>query len=162
MIRRSTEDVQLNVASMLDMAFQLLTFFILTFRPLPLEPAVLVQLPRPVAAFRSDPTVKPGEKEGDVRGIKSLVISVYSESGGIDAMQIGDTRLASLAGLRRKLETIFASRDNPFEQIILNVSDVLRYGETMRVADVCFQQQLRDGKPVGKISFTTMGRVARG
>ena len=29
----SQEEVELNLAAMLDMAFQLLTFFILTFRP---------------------------------------------------------------------------------------------------------------------------------
>ena len=34
---RSTEDVTLNVTAMLDMAFQLLAFFILTFRPPPGE-----------------------------------------------------------------------------------------------------------------------------
>jgi len=30
-------DVQLNMAAMLDMAFQLLAFFILTYRPAPVE-----------------------------------------------------------------------------------------------------------------------------
>ena len=38
--RHSAEGVELNVTAMLDMAFQLLAFFILTFRPGPLEPAV--------------------------------------------------------------------------------------------------------------------------
>ena len=32
---RGKEEVELNLAAMLDMAFQLLAFFILTFRPSP-------------------------------------------------------------------------------------------------------------------------------
>ena len=35
--KRNQGDVELNLAAMLDMAFQLLTFFILTFRPSPVE-----------------------------------------------------------------------------------------------------------------------------
>ncbi len=35
--KRKQGEVELNMASMLDMAFQLLTFFILTFRPPPAE-----------------------------------------------------------------------------------------------------------------------------
>ena len=35
--RRKQGDVELNLAAMLDMAFQLLTFFILTFKPPPAE-----------------------------------------------------------------------------------------------------------------------------
>ena len=33
--RRTQSEVELNLAAMLDMAFQLLTFFILTFKPAP-------------------------------------------------------------------------------------------------------------------------------
>ena len=32
---KSNDEVELNLAAMLDMAFQLLTFFILTFKPAP-------------------------------------------------------------------------------------------------------------------------------
>ena len=35
--KNAQEEVELNLAAMLDMAFQLLTFFILTFRPPPVE-----------------------------------------------------------------------------------------------------------------------------
>ena len=43
--QHSAEDVELNVTAMLDMAFQLLAFFVLTFRPGPFEPAVQLHLP---------------------------------------------------------------------------------------------------------------------
>jgi biopolymer transport protein ExbD len=35
--KRNQGEVELNLAAMLDMAFQLLTFFILTFKPAPVE-----------------------------------------------------------------------------------------------------------------------------
>ena len=47
--RRKQEDVELNVTAMLDMAFQLLTFFILTFRPAPIEGQISLRLPPPQA-----------------------------------------------------------------------------------------------------------------
>ena len=45
--RKKQEGVELNLAAMLDMAFQLLTFFILTFRPAPVEGQVDLLLPPP-------------------------------------------------------------------------------------------------------------------
>ena len=45
--QRPQSEVELNVASMLDMAFQLLAFFILTFRPAPLEGQISLRLPPP-------------------------------------------------------------------------------------------------------------------
>ena len=47
--RRSQSEVELNLAAMLDMAFQLLTFFILTFRPAPIEGQISLRLPPPQA-----------------------------------------------------------------------------------------------------------------
>ena len=49
--RPSQEDVELNVTAMLDMAFQLLAFFVLTFRPPPGEDQIYLKLPpaQPVA-----------------------------------------------------------------------------------------------------------------
>ena len=44
---RSQEEVELNLAAMLDMAFQLLAFFILTFQAGPLEGQINLRLPPP-------------------------------------------------------------------------------------------------------------------
>ncbi len=38
-------EVELNMAAMLDMAFQLLAFFILTFRPSPVESQISLRMP---------------------------------------------------------------------------------------------------------------------
>ncbi len=40
------EAVELNLAAMLDMAFQLLAFFILTFKPAPVEGDIALRMPQ--------------------------------------------------------------------------------------------------------------------
>ena len=47
-------EVELNLTAMLDMAFQLLAFFILTFKPAPMEGYIALRMPPPQA------TTKPG------------------------------------------------------------------------------------------------------
>ena len=47
--RAGDEEVELNLAAMLDMAFQLLTFFILTFKPAPVEGQISLHMPPPQA-----------------------------------------------------------------------------------------------------------------
>ena len=42
-------EVQINLAAMLDMAFQLLAFFILTFRPAPIEGHFQLHMPPPTS-----------------------------------------------------------------------------------------------------------------
>ncbi len=44
--RKVPEEVELNLAAMLDMAFQLLTFFVLTFKPAPVEGQIALQCRR--------------------------------------------------------------------------------------------------------------------
>ena len=44
---KKDENVELNVTAMLDMAFQLLAFFILTFKPPPGEDQIYLKLPPP-------------------------------------------------------------------------------------------------------------------
>ena len=74
-------EVELNLASMLDMAFQLLAFFILTFHPSPIEGQLLLHLPPAVARHerRSD---KPDTAETlDAGGTtaKTLELSVFAD-----------------------------------------------------------------------------------
>ncbi len=45
--RHNPSEVELNLAAMLDMAFQLLAFFVLTFRPPPAESQISLRLPPP-------------------------------------------------------------------------------------------------------------------
>lgn len=59
--KHNGDGVELNLAAMLDMAFQLLAFFIMTFKPAPIEGQINLKLPppKPVAG------VQGGEKAGN-------------------------------------------------------------------------------------------------
>ena len=59
--RRSQSEVELNLAAMLDMAFQLLAFFVLTFRPPPLEGQISLRLPPPLPVTGAKTGENPGE-----------------------------------------------------------------------------------------------------
>jgi biopolymer transport protein ExbD len=156
-VRRSGEDVELNVASMLDLAFQLLTFFILTFRPPPVESEIAMRMPPAMPAVRTDALPPPsGKQPVEVQGVNTLAIRLFSESGGLDHISVGEVSMRDLAELREKMKDFFGDRSSPFEQVVLQVSCHLRYGEMFKVLDLCAQQRLPDGQPLGKLSFVVM------
>jgi biopolymer transport protein ExbD len=160
--RRSSEQVELNVAAMLDMAFQLLTFFILTFRPPPVEEGFVMNLPPP-KPVQTNLVVEPWElspvpsTEPVVRGVDSLTVSVFSRSGGIDRIRVGGEQIVEgLGDLHHKLSELFGARESPFEQVVLQVGRNLRYGETLQVLGVCMQQKLPTTGKQPKLSFIVM------
>jgi biopolymer transport protein ExbD len=162
--RHSQPDVELNLAAMLDMAFQLLTFFILTFRPAPIEGQISLRLPPPQAVV----VVKDAEKAGQdtantnpVQGVNTLTISVFTNpnSGTIEGLGVGETQVTGIAALKGKLKEVFADEGNPFDQVLIQVSDTCRYDELMKVVDVCTQQEItQDGKKqkLSKLSFVEL------
>src|SRR5579871_6769400 len=91
--RAKHEEVELNLAAMLDMAFQLLTFFILTFKPMPVEGQISMRMPPPhPIATLANKGENPGQedKNGDVKGYNTLAIYLTSDdNGGLDRMAIG-------------------------------------------------------------------------
>src|SRR5262245_59305050 len=91
---RSHGEVELNMAAMLDMAFQLLAFFILTFRPSAVESQVSLRMPP--AKITSEGTsgqinLTP-EPEKDFGEL--LELRVYSTDGEISRIQIGGQALS--------------------------------------------------------------------
>ncbi len=157
--RRSGEEVELNLAAMLDMAFQLLTFFILTFKPAPVEGQVNLRLPPPVGITR-DGSGKPGEDtsaEKPPQGLTTLTIGAFSDANGaLSALSVGETQVASLQALDYRLQTVFADKTTPFDQVIIQVGQNLRYDELMRVIEVCTRQKLPDGSRLSKLSFVEL------
>jgi biopolymer transport protein ExbD len=168
---RSSEEVELNLASMLDMAFQLLAFFILTFQPPPAEMQILMRMPPAQAvlgggtqAAGSDETKKPEE----VKPVKTLLVTVLAaENGGIMApMQVGvpgqKEGLANipvdkeLNALTNELDKYFKGSADAFDQVIVQASPELCYGELMRVVEVCSKQKFSDGTLLKKLSFVAL------
>jgi biopolymer transport protein ExbD len=158
--RDSGEDVTLNMAAMLDMAFQLLTFFILTFKPSPMEGQISMRLPPPQAIVTKTNQAQAGadtSRKDLVAGVTTLVISVYSNPAGrIDGFQVGEEGVPGLGALHKKLQTVFRDPTNPFEQVILQVEETLRYEELMRVVELCAAQTMPDGTPLSKLSFVEL------
>ena len=76
---RSKHDVELNLAAMLDMAFQLLAFFILTFRPSPVEGELALNLPPPRAVARPVEAGQPPEGAGQITVDTSFMIGVRAD-----------------------------------------------------------------------------------
>ena len=159
--RRSQSDVELNLAAMLDMAFQLLTFFILTFKPAPVEGQISLRLPPPQAVVVAKDAQKAGQDTANtnpVQGVNTLTISVFADpqTGAIKSLGVGETQVAGLAALNGKLHDILGDEGNPFDQVIIQVSDSCRYDELMKVVDVCTHQEIRmEGKKqkLSKLSF---------
>jgi len=151
-------EVALNLAAMLDMAFQLLAFFVLTFRQTPLEGQILLRLPPPQATV----VVKDGEAAGSdvnnknpLQGMNTLTVSVSADprTGTINGLRVGESPVAGIAALDGRLQELFRDQGNPFDQVIIQVSESCRYEELMKIIDVCTHQTLSDGKKLSKLNF---------
>jgi biopolymer transport protein ExbD len=146
---------------MLDMAFQLLAFFVLTFRQTPLEGQISLRLPPPQATV----VVKGGEAAGSdvnnknpLQGMNTLTISVSADpnSGTINGLRVGESPVTGIAALDGRLQELFRDQGNPFDQIVIQASESCRYDELMKIIDVCTHQTLSDGKKLSKLSLVEL------
>ncbi len=160
------EEVELNVTAMLDMAFQLLTFFILTFRPPPFEGQIGLRLPPPEPVVGSG--VKHGGDPSDKRMIaapKTLVVTVLGRPasdrrpGWVWQVAVENCAVADedhLARLSDKLKAALIDSGAGFDQIIIQVGSTVRYEGLMKVIDICTQQKLPNGETLRKLSFVEL------
>ncbi len=163
--KRDQGDVEMNLAAMLDMAFQLLTFFILTFKPAPIEGQLAVHLPPPVPTTKVEAgKVDPNNLSKDVQiDEQTLHLQVTADPMG-DVRQVTLEKSASIEGpmtagaiqaLDKRLQSVF-SLEVPYDRVQIAVEGQLRYGELMKIVDVCSHQKRSDGEIVRKISFTEL------
>jgi len=157
--QRTQSDVELNLAAMLDMAFQLLTFFILTFKPAPIEGQVLLRMPppQPVTNIAGEKAGADPQNTNPVQGLSTLVVSALANAdGSLKQMAVGETPIGGLTALERKLEDILRDPGSGFDQVIVQVDSRLHYGPLMQVIDVCTRQKLPSGEPLSKLSFVEL------
>jgi len=150
--------VELNLAAMLDMAFQLLTFFILTFKPAPVEGDIALRLPPPQPITNPNGQAAGADEKNTnpVQGLNSLIISVApNKSGQAGTVAIGE-RPVPLSQLDGELRKILSDSGSPFEQVIIQAGSGLRYDALMNIIDTCTRQHLPDGKKLSKLSFVEM------
>ncbi|MGC3968811.1 MAG: biopolymer transporter ExbD [Pirellulales bacterium] len=157
--RRSQGDVELNLAAMLDMAFQLLTFFIFTFKPSPIEGQLSLRLPPPEPIAQVSQTQAPGDDPdaAPAAGQSTLVVSAFAAPDGrLALMRLGEGPVGGLAQLDSKLHEALHETGSPFDRIVVQVAPQLKYDELMQIVDVCSRQTSADGKPLNRLSFLEM------
>ena len=161
--RDSGEGIELNLTAMLDMAFQILAFFVLTFRPVKAEGQVAVRMPSAMsipgggtlpAGNADDPAHLPQE-------FRTVVIVVTStEHGDLRQLYLGRPREPQpeevavdpkLRAFGMKLAALLNDPASPFDQVVIQVGSKLRYAELMKVIDVCTRQTL-GGDPHMRLS----------
>lgn len=167
--RRRLQEVELNLAAMLDMAFQLLTFFILTFRPAPVEGELALNLPPPIPVTNvQDQNVVAEAGDGSLASTNSLVITIRADDrGGVSSVSLGPGKAFvgpanefNMRELDRQLRGLFGIQHTPYDQVLIRFAPDLRYEELMKVVDVCTRQKLPDGTRLQKISFAELQEAA--
>lgn len=159
--KRSTDEVRLNMAAMLDMAFQLLAFFILTFRASPIEAQIELRLPDSPQATASS-SVQLNSSPQEIEDLNSpLPIDLYSlPTGEIEKIVIGSRVMKSkvpaevIQLFRQEMQALFATPI--FDSIVIRVGKELHYEPLMQVVDLCTKQKTSDGSPMIKISINSL------
>ena len=156
---RAGEGVELNLAAMLDMAFQLLTFFILTFSPVSRETGFKLHMPPPMPATGVvGPSVPPGKNPAlpTFPGLDTLTISVLAAPDGHVRQIAIEKTVVGQRDLGERLQAIFADRVAGFQQVLLQVDSRLAYGDLMRVIDICSHVKLPTESTLQKLSFVEL------
>jgi biopolymer transport protein ExbD len=155
--RQKTDDVQIPITPMLDMAFQLLTFFILTYRPVPAEGQFSMNMlpAQPVAKADSPAADSKASSEELPAALKTLpTILRANGDGSLAKITIGEgTDVADLAALAKEVDELFKKDPNaplPFDQTVIKFDSRLKYAELVKVIDIF-------SKKTSKIAFSELG-----
>ncbi|GAC1464042.1 MAG: hypothetical protein NVSMB9_02270 [Isosphaeraceae bacterium] len=140
---------------MLDMAFQLLTFFILTYHPAPTEGQFSMNLlpAAPATDIRAEAAAEASTPNESIpASLKTLpTILRAAEGGSLGRVSLAATEVQGMSALKRELETILKDPDLPFDQALIKIDPNLKYSELMQVIDVFSMLK------VTKISFAELG-----
>jgi biopolymer transport protein ExbD len=150
---RRADAPDVPVAPMLDMAFQLLTFFVLTYKPAPSEVQYLMNLlPSQAATAAAEAASdKPSELPASLRTLPTIL---RAGAGGVLArITVGETEIPTdPKALERELDKLFANPDLPFDQTQIRVDPRLKYSELMKVINA-FANAFDHAKKDKKITF---------
>jgi biopolymer transport protein ExbD len=179
--KKKNENVELNVTAMLDMAFQLLAFFILTFRPPPGEDQIYLKLPpaQPVAGMHGTQAAGADEAKSkdEVKTTKSLVVTLKDDNTGtLTGVQVGipDVGTKDIVAtkdnlnyeLERELRNYFRAKDEnetsgqksnvqgDFEQVVINASPTIHWEEVMKIVDMCGKFTTVKGDDLRSVSLS--------
>jgi biopolymer transport protein ExbD len=152
--KKSEENVEIPVTPMLDMAFQLLTFFILTYRPMPTEGQFVMNLmpAAPATDFRAQSEAETSAANPDIpAALRTLPTLLRAGEGGkLGRVTLGELEVQGMDALKKELKAILEDPTLPFDQALIKVDPDLRYSELMQVIDVFSSLK------VTKISFSEL------
>ena len=149
--KKKVEEIQIPITPMLDMAFQLLTFFILTYHPMPSEGQFSMNLmpAAPATDFKAQSEADTAPTNDSIpASLKTLpTLLRAAEGGSLGRVSLGDQEVQGMESLKRELEAILKDPTLPFDQALIKVDPNLKYSELMQVIDVFSSLKLT------KISF---------
>lgn len=147
-------DVDVPIAPMLDLAFNLLAFFIMTFNPTPVEVQYTMNL------LPGQPQARPDEGPSDDQqatsselpaALRTLTTTLFADSRGqLDRVTIGEAEVQGMDQLRERLQAILSDKTLPFDQALIQADPALHYGEMMQVIDIF------NSLDITKISFAEL------
>ncbi len=154
--RGGSNIVEINLAAMLDMAFQLLAFFVLTFRPSAIEGHFLVHLPPPGATTNVASATEPsadGDNATMLANLEKFDLFVKADEQGsvaevrvgIGAALVGQLTPQRLQQIDQQLKSLMAF-DPTYTTVQCHADSNLLYGELMQIVGVCTQQVLPNGE----------------
>ena len=152
--KKADESLEIPITPMLDMAFQLLTFFVLTYTPAPTEGQFSMNLlpAAPATDFKEAPAETETPDENVPASLRTLpTVLRAAEAGMLGSVLIGENQVDGMDGLKRELKSILEDPNLPFDQAIIKVDPNLKYSELMQVIDVFSSLK------VTKISFAELG-----
>ena len=149
------------MAAMLDMAFQLLAFFILTYQPAPVEGCIAIRMPPPTPVTRPDSSDGGAANPADataLAGVATLQITVTAnKDGAIAGIRVGEhPPVTDLPDFEQKLRSLMKVSDIPFEQVLLKVSPTLEYENVLKIIEICARNKLTSGDQQTKLSIVEM------
>ena len=142
MKKSKAADVEIPVTPMLDMAFQLLTFFILTYRPAPAEVQFGMNLLPASPVLKMDAAAPPptdAAANPDVpASLRTMTTSLHARpDGSLGLVTIEENEIQGMDALRERLKVILdPAQDLPFEQALIQADPALKYEDLMRVIDI--------------------------
>jgi len=132
-------EVEIQVTPMLDMAFQLLFFFVMTFRATPTEGQFAMNLLPSQPATRMDTPISAEASSSEVpAGLRTLPTTLRATpQGQLGRVTLGEVDIQGMEQLKKELQDILSHKDEyPFDQALIKADPKLKYSELMQVIDV--------------------------
>jgi biopolymer transport protein ExbD len=135
------EDVQFPVTPMLDMAFQLLAFFILTFQAPSAETRLDLYLPAAAVALPGSPqgqALPQPTRRADLDLETDLLVRAQADDlGELKALRLGDAILPSIPELGERLSRYSELLKGRPLRVLLLADDRLKYEVAARLVGTC-------------------------